>query len=196
MSQNRTRPFGLKCVVVGLLAFTVAPAALAFTASVTTTVRLRAGPSTEYPVVTLLTPGTVVTGFGCEQDYGWCDVQAGADRGWVDGVFLQTRSPSGSPVIIASSGVTLGIPLVSFSFGTYWDDYYRGRPWYTRRPYYYGYWNRYPHGRPPPPPRPIVRPPVRPPPIVRPPPRPRPPTSTRPPPTTDRPRPDRTPQSP
>lgn len=143
-------------------------------------------------MVRLLTPGMVVTGFGCEQDYGWCDVQAGPDRGWIDGAYLQTQSPGGGRLIVADSGVTLGIPLVSFSFGTYWDTYYRGRPWYGRRPYYNGYWNRYPHGRPPPPPRPIVRPPVRPPPGVRPPPRPRPPGNTRPPrPRTERPPPDR-----
>ena len=155
-----------------------APGAFAYTANVVTTVNLRAGPSIEYPMVATLPPGAAVEVFGCEENYGWCDVQLGPDRGWVDAAYLQMAAPSG-PVIVADSGVVLGVPIVAFTFGTYWDRWYRGRPWYSRRPYYYNYWNRYPHGRPPPPPH--MRPPMRPPrpPVVRPP-YPRPP-GTRPP---------------
>jgi uncharacterized protein YraI len=65
----------------------------------------------------------------------------------------------GSTVVVANSGAVLGIPLVAFTFGAYWDSYCRGRAWYRHRPHYYNYWNRYPDGRPPPPPhRPIVKP--------------------------------------
>ena len=113
----------------------------------------------------LLTAGAPVQVYGCEQDYGWCDVQAGPDRGWVAGEYLQMPAPGG-PVFIAGGGVGLGIPIVSFNFNTYWGSYYRSRPWFARQPYYARYWRRYPHGVPPPP-----RPPVH----VRPPPRPRPP---------------------
>jgi len=155
-----------------LLSGGAAPAAHAFTATLITNAHLRAGPSIEYPIVTPMPVGAAVEVFGCEENYGWCDVQLGPDRGWVDAAYLQMGSPGGD-VIVASGGVMLGLPIVAFSFGTYWDRWYRGRPWYSRRPYYYDYWRRYPHGRPPPPPyRPIGRPPVRPPPVVRPPVRP------------------------
>lgn len=156
----------------------------AFTASIVTHVHLRAGPSIEYPGVVMLPPGAIVEVYGCEQGYGWCDVQVGPDRGWVAATYLQMPS-AGGPVIVANSGVVLGIPVVSFVFDSYWGSYYRGRPWYARRGYYHNYWNRYPHGRPPPPPRPpVLRPPVRPlpPPHLRPP-HPRPPPGARPPPS-------------
>jgi uncharacterized protein YraI len=188
MNENKPRKHRLNLLLVALLVSTWTPAALAFTANLVTSVHLRAGPSIAYPGVTMLPAGAVVQVFGCEQNYGWCDVQLGPNRGWVDAAYLQAQSPGGT-VIVANSGVMLGIPIVSFGFGTYWDSYYRGQPWYTRRAYYLGYWNRYPHGRPPPPPhRPIVRPPAPPPSTVRPPPHPRPPGSGRPPPGGSKPR--------
>ena len=144
-----------------------ATAALAFTATVVTPVHMRAGPAIEYPAVALLPPGVDVQVFGCEQGYGWCDVQAGPNRGWIAAGYLQMPAAGGT-VVIASNGVTLGIPIITFSFNTYWSTWYRGRPWYAQRAHYYNYWHRYPHGRPPPPPRP--RPPARPPPAMRPPP--------------------------
>jgi uncharacterized protein YraI len=163
------------------------PTAIAqVTATLTAGVHLRAGPDIFYPSVMIMPPGAAVQVFGCEQGYNWCDVQFGANRGWVDAAFLQAVGPGG-PVIIASSPAVIGVPSVTFSFNNYWNTYYVGRPWYARQPYYYNYWNRYPHGRPPPiyrPPPPIYRPPPpRPPPTVRPPPT-RPPPGNRPPAST------------
>ena len=176
MSLRSLRPV----LVLGALALAAAaPAAQAFQASIISTVNMRAGPSVNYPQVALLGPGTYVEVFGCEQGYGWCDVQAGPNRGWVAADYLQAIGPSG-PVVIAGAGALLALPIITFSFGTYWDTWYRGRPWYGRRPYYYNYWNRYPHGRPPPPP--MHRPPGwRPPPPPPPRPPPRPPSHGRPP---------------
>jgi uncharacterized protein YraI len=156
------------------------------TAILTASVHLRAGPDIVYPSVMILPPGAAVQVFGCEQAYNWCDVQVGADRGWVDAAYLQAPAPSG-PVVIASSPAVIGVPIVSFSFNNYWNTYYVGRPWYGRRAYYHNYWNRFPHGRPPPiyrprPPPPVFRPPPpRPPPVARPPPGTRPPSGGRPP---------------
>jgi uncharacterized protein YraI len=164
-----------------------AGAAAAYSASVVASVNMRAGPSVAYPQVALLGTGTSVEVFGCEQGYGWCDVQVGPNRGWVAAEYLQAQGPSG-PVIVANAGVLLALPIVAFSFGSYWDSYYRGRPWYGRRSYYNNYWNRYPHGRPPPPP--LHRPPgYRPPPPGARPPgvRPPPPGGGRPPPGAGRP---------
>lgn len=132
----------------------------ALNATVMATVNLRAGPSTAYPVVAVMGQGMPVQVFGCEAGYGWCDVQVGVNRGWVAADYLQMQSPSG-PVVVSSSGTLLAVPIIAFSFGTYWDSYYRTYPWYVQRSYYYPYWNRYPHGYPPPPryPPPGWRPP-------------------------------------
>jgi len=177
------------------------PAAVAaVSATLTAGVHLRAGPALAYPSVMVVPTGSVVQVYGCEQGYNWCDVQMGAERGWVDAAFLQAAAASG-PVVIASSPAVVGVPVVTFSFNTYWSTYYPTRPWYARRAYYYNYWNRYPHGvappiyrpRPPPPrPPPGARPPgARPPPngsrppgSGKPPPGNRPPPSTRPAPVT------------
>jgi uncharacterized protein YraI len=163
----------------------------AFPATVTDLVHLRSGPSVEYPSVALLGRGSTVEVFGCEEGYGWCDAQIGKQRGWVAADYLMARGPSG-PVVIAGNGVVLGLAVTPFIFNTYWGAYYRGMPWYARRDYYYGYWNRYPHGRPPPPPMYRPPPPIyRPPPPPRPPPRPtpypRPPSGGKPPPQGGRP---------
>jgi len=147
-------------------------------------VHLRAGPSVFYPSVGMVFAGSPAVVFGCEQGFNWCDVQIGLNRGWVDAAFLQAQSPGG-PVIITNNPFALGIPITPFVLNTYWNTWYRGRPWFAQRPRYYNYWRQFPHGRPPPPPRrPIVRPPARPP-MVRPPARPPvrpPPANTRPPP--------------
>lgn len=175
--NKKTRLVGPALAVLALLLCAFAPqGAWAFAATVITRAHLRAGPSIEYPSVSLLPPGVTVQVYGCEQNYGWCDASLGLDRGWVDAAYLQMAAPSG-PVVLATGGVALGVPIIAFSFNSYWDSYYRGRSWYGNRARYYNYWHRYPHGRPPPPPRPpVVRPPPpRPPPVVRPPPRPRPP---------------------
>jgi uncharacterized protein YraI len=198
--QKQIVTFITAALALGLVAW--APTALAqITATLTAGVHLRAGPAIVYPSVQIVPAGAVVQVFGCEQGFNWCDVQVGAQRGWMDAAFLQAPSPSG-PVLIANSPAVVGVPLVTFSFNNYWDTWYVGRPWYTRRAFYGRYWNRFPHGVPPPiyrprPPPPVFRPPPRPPPVrppvSRPPPRPppgarppvsRPPPGTRPPPST------------
>lgn len=181
----KTQTLRLWIAVLGLVMTASALAAQALTASVMTSVHLRAGPSTAYPSVAMLLTGSTVEVFGCEEAYNWCDVQMGPNRGWVDAAYLQAPSPGGT-VIVANSAVMLGVPTVTFVLNSYWGNYYVGRPWYAQRVHYYNYWHRYPHGRPPPPPHyrpPVVRPPPppRPPPGVRPPPPRPPPGNTRPP---------------
>jgi uncharacterized protein YraI len=169
----RTLRIALPAVLLALWV----PVALAMPAHVVSGVHLRAGPSVEYPAVALLIPGMPIEVYGCEEAYAWCDVQAGPNRGWIAADYVQVES-GGHPVILAGGGVAVGVPLVTFTLGAYWGNYYRTRPWYAQRAHYMSYWRRYPHGvRPPRPRPPVARPPVRPPPPMRPPPHPRPPVA-------------------
>ncbi|MFD1110162.1 SH3 domain-containing protein [Pseudoroseomonas ludipueritiae] len=134
-----------------LLAPALAQAAPAF---VTTGLNMRAGPGTEYPVVAQLEPGVQVDVLGCLEGYGWCDVTIGRDRGWVAGAYLQApyherREP------VMSIGPAIGLPIIGFTIGSYWDSYYRNRPWYHER----SRWARYAPPPPPPPPRRAFGPP-------------------------------------
>jgi uncharacterized protein YraI len=104
---------------------------------VTGNVNLRAGPDTSYPSVVMLPAGAEVAIEGCVDGWSWCDVAAGNNRGWVAGNFLQEEY-QGQRVPVPEYGVRIGIPFVSFVFGTYWDDNYRNRSWYSNR----GHWSR------------------------------------------------------
>ncbi|QBB71634.1 hypothetical protein ELE36_15415 [Pseudolysobacter antarcticus] len=95
-------------------------------------VNLRAGPDSSYPSVTMLSAGTPVAIQGCVDGWSWCDVAAGNDRGWVAGNFLQ-EDYQGQRVLVPDYGVRIGIPIVGFVFGTYWENNYRNRPWYGGR---------------------------------------------------------------
>ncbi|MEO8849066.1 MAG: SH3 domain-containing protein [Casimicrobiaceae bacterium] len=101
----------------------------------TRTVNVRAGPDTTYPLVASLAPGTSVNVGGCIAAYTWCDVYVGNVRGFVYANYLTYPYQTGR-VPIYSYGPALGLPLITFSLGNYWDDYYRGRPFYGRRSYW------------------------------------------------------------
>jgi hypothetical protein len=101
-------------------------------------------------------PGRRATGqpmqvMGCTAGYGWCDVvMPDGLRGWayagsLDYAYQQQRVPLGSYAAV------IGVPIVAFSLGAYWSNYYRDRPWYGQP----GWWG----GHPPPPPVPGWRPP-------------------------------------
>jgi uncharacterized protein YraI len=128
MTHNRIR-------WLAVLALASPALALAQDAFVTTPTNVRAGPDVSYPVVARLGPRTQVGVDGCLSDYSWCDVYFGPSRGWVYAgnlaYYYQNR-----PAPLLSYGATIGVPIVTFSLGSYWDHYYHDRPWYGRRDYW------------------------------------------------------------
>jgi uncharacterized protein YraI len=171
--MSRARRFA-SSLVPGLL---LSAAALAQSAYTVREANVRAGPERDYPVVTRLAAGTPVEVTGCNEDWSWCEVIAEPDRGWVYAGSLEYPY-EGRRVVILRHGY-IGLPIVPFVVGTYWDTYYRGRPWYGRRTYWVGRaptYHRPPAvvrpevGRPPGYRPPVARPPVARPQAVRPPP--------------------------
>ena len=106
--------------------------ASALTEMTTEPTNLRAGPAFDFPVVDSIPDDARVTVHGCVRAYRWCDISWRDARGWVSGdelaYFYQQRY-----VPIVEYGPRIGLPIVVFSFDTYWDRYYRGRPFYGQR---------------------------------------------------------------
>lgn len=148
---------------LGLL-FVATSSAFAADGYVTGNVNLRAGPDPEYPRIFTVPAGTAVSIQGCLDGWTWCDVITMGARGWVAGSYVQYLYQS-QPVIVQDYGSRIGIPIISFTIGAYWGSYYRDRPFYRERDYWY---HRPITPRPPPRP-PHYRPPPRPPVGARPP---------------------------
>jgi len=121
--------------IVSALVATTASAGPAIT---TQGVNMRAGPDVSYPQVAYLGPGLNVNVVGCVEGWQWCDVVAGPNRGWVYSGYL-SYSYYDRPTLISYGGPQLGIPLISFSIGNYWDNYYRSRPFWNNRAYWYNH---------------------------------------------------------
>ncbi|MBU2532150.1 MAG: SH3 domain-containing protein, partial [Alphaproteobacteria bacterium] len=115
-----------------LLTGAVTPALAERVSIVEVDLNMRAGPSTNFPVVTTIPEDTEVTVYGCVRGNDWCDVAWRDNRGWVFADYLNARY-NGRVVPIIEYRSDLDVPIVSFSVGTYWDNYYRNRPWYDRR---------------------------------------------------------------
>src|SRR5665213_2906527 len=90
---RRCRMSWLRNTLVALGALTAvtlaAQAAEATPGYVTSSVSLRAGPSTSYPRVVLLQRGALVEIYGCINGFAWCDIDWRGYRGWVRGAYLQ-----------------------------------------------------------------------------------------------------------
>ncbi len=101
-------------------------AAAAIDGFATGSVNVRAGPSTDYQVLTTLYPGAPVEVYGCLSGHSWCDIYGNGARGWVSANYLQIAY-GGDHVYLPSYASVVGIPTVSFSFGFGDDDDRRWR---------------------------------------------------------------------
>jgi uncharacterized protein YraI len=118
------------CLCAYLLALSVA--AVSQNAYTTHSVSVYAGPDDSYPLVAELDADAPVDVMGCLDDWSWCDVTFEDNRGWVyapDVIY----DYQGGDVPLYAYGPGLGIPVVGFTIGGYWDRYYRERPWYAQR---------------------------------------------------------------
>ncbi|MEP7330437.1 MAG: SH3 domain-containing protein [Betaproteobacteria bacterium] len=159
LSFGHTRLPWRSLLIIALLLPATAWAQLAFT---TSTVNMRAGPDRSFPLVAWLPAGTQVNVIGCINGWSWCDVTVGFNRGWIFGQYL-TMSFQNQPIIVGNAGGWLGVPLIAFSVGPYWDIHYRNRPWWNNRNQWVNRpsppsWGPPPSWRPPPSRPPISQP--------------------------------------
>ncbi|NTJ44823.1 SH3 domain-containing protein [Agrobacterium larrymoorei] len=134
---------------IALLALVAAPA-LAEAATrgfATANVNMRSGPSTAYPAVVVIPNGAPLTIHGCLSDTPWCDVSFSYGRGWVAGRYVQAMYRQNRVYVEPRYYRDLGVPIVTFEVGRYWDQNYRDRDFYRERdrwrrpPPSGGYWN-------------------------------------------------------
>jgi uncharacterized protein YraI len=114
-------------------------AALAAPGMVTTNVSLRAGPGDGFPVVDRIPGGSHVNIHGCLKGDAWCDISWSDDRGWVSSDELQWLYRN-NYVYLSDYYNDIDVPVVPFVIGTYWSNYYAGRPFFQRRAYFDRYW--------------------------------------------------------
>jgi uncharacterized protein YraI len=139
----RRLTFGLAAAVAG---FVIAPnLASALSAVVTDSTELRAGPAYDFPVVDSIPSEVRVNVHGCVRGYRWCDVSWRDARGWVPGEQLAYLY-QGRRVTIVDYGPRIGLPIEAFAFDTYWDRYYRGRPFYGERARWRTVWREHDGG--------------------------------------------------
>ena len=121
----------LAALAVGAILVTpgIAAAANAFT---TGNVNMRAGPSTQYPRVTTIPYGASVEVYGCTSGWRWCDTSWRGIRGWVSASYLELLYRD-RRVYVPEYAPRVGVPVITFQFGSYWDRWYRDRPWYHDR---------------------------------------------------------------
>lgn len=107
----------------------IAAADAAFT---TGNVNMRAGPSTAYPRILTIPRGAAVEVMGCLSDWNWCDTGWRGYRGWVSASYLEMLYQQ-RRVYVPEYAPRIGVPVITFEFGSYWDRWYRDRPWYRDR---------------------------------------------------------------
>jgi uncharacterized protein YraI len=119
------------------------PVVAAETATITDSANVRSGPDRSLPTVTWLLSGTRVTVVGCVANWRWCDVIAGRDRGWVYTRYLSVPF-QGSAVTISKGGPNLGLTVIDFALGPYWDEHYQGKLFFGQKARWQRSWDKRP----------------------------------------------------
>ena len=135
----------LKFMLALAIASCIPPVA-AQTATISSSVNVRSGPDSVFPIVTWLMTGTSVTVEGCTANWRWCDISAGRTRGWVYTRFL-SYPHKGTAVTVIQGGPSLGLPQTEFSLGSYWDAHYQGQRWYAQKAEWQRRWDQRPAPR-------------------------------------------------
>jgi uncharacterized protein YraI len=126
----------VKAFVVGVIGFMFLVEftlpTLAAEAYTTSTSWLRTGPDSNFPVIERVPRSSLVDVIGCTDGYDWCDIDFDGERGWFLGSRLQFvyQGQRGS---LRELAPLLGLMILQFSFGDYWNDHYRERPWFNDR---------------------------------------------------------------
>ena len=126
------RQWFFKCLAIGA-AFFMPALAQAAEGYATANVNMRAGPSTDFPAITVIPDGRGVEIHGCLSDTPWCDVSYAGNRGWVSGNYVQAIYQERRVRVEPDYYTRLGIPSVVFSIGSYWNNHYRNRSFYQDR---------------------------------------------------------------
>jgi uncharacterized protein YraI len=122
------------CLRLSFGVYLLALSAAAATQNAVTTdpVDVYAGPDDSYPMVAQLDADEPVQVIGCLDDWSWCDVAFGDNRGWLYAPDI-TFNYEGGYVPFYTYAPSFGVPVEQFTIGDYWDRYYHGRPWYGQR---------------------------------------------------------------
>lgn len=104
--------------------------------------KVRAGPHSDYPVVSRIADNRLLDIRGCTDGWKWCEVSTRGVRGWVPAdqlrVVYQDRR-----VQLKNYGERLNVPVVGFERKDYWRQNYRDRDFYRNE----ANWNHYDRGR-------------------------------------------------
>lgn len=126
--------------------FSMTAAAAAANAFTTGNVNMRVAPGVQYPRITTIPVNSAVTIHGCTQGINWCDTSWRHFRGWVSARYLESLY-QGRRVYVPRYAPRVGVPIITFHFGNYWDRHYRNDHWYRDRDRWRDRWDRHHHKR-------------------------------------------------
>lgn len=120
MTSYKTLPIAAASFLMMSLAALTPGQASTETAVTVSALNMRAGPSTRYPVINVLTGNASVKVFGCTAAATWCDVGFGYKRGWVSARYLKIGYNNQLVVVTPAVSTSLGITVINF------DDHHNG----------------------------------------------------------------------
>jgi len=131
------------CLAAFVISLTPA-AAEAATAIVTTSLNLRTGPGTQYPVLGTIPNQMIVSVAGCTAGYGWCRVGYAGIEGWAASRYIAIPVASGYTTAsnFGATAAAVGIPLIA---GVIIGSAINDDRWHDRR----HHWRDYPRPYPP-----------------------------------------------